>query len=105
MNNLIGDLERRCQEEHGERVLMNRRAAAHRELNVLLAQNETYWHQQSRISWLREGDRNTKFFHAIASHHCQKNVKVLKGMDGRIFNDQDSMAPIAEQYFQEIFRT
>jgi hypothetical protein len=32
-------------------------------------------------------------------------LNVLKGMDGRIFNDQDSMAPIAEQYFQEIFRT
>jgi hypothetical protein len=78
MNNLIGDLERRCQEEPGERVLINRRAAAHRELNVLLAQNETYWHQQSRISWLREGDRNTKSFHATASHRRQKNVKRFK---------------------------
>jgi hypothetical protein len=34
------------------------------ELNDLLEKEEIYWRQHSRVSLMREGDKNTKFFHA-----------------------------------------
>ena len=34
---------------------------------------ETHWRQLSREIWLKEGDRNTGFFHRMASAHRRKN--------------------------------
>ena len=38
-----------------------------KEINDLLDSEEIYWGQGSKAHWLRERDKNTKFFHAKAS--------------------------------------
>ena len=44
------------------------------EINVLMDREARLWNQRSRILWLKNGDGNTKFFHARASHRFRKNV-------------------------------
>lgn len=49
----------------------------------LLKIQETVWRQISRAMWLKDGDRNTKFFHGKASQRKKFNhIRKLKDSNG-----------------------
>lgn len=43
------------------------------QLASLLVQEDCYWRQRAKAHWYRDGDANTKFFHATASAHKKIN--------------------------------
>jgi hypothetical protein len=44
-----------------------------RELEATLLQEEISWRQKSRIKWLNDGDKCTKFFHRVANANRRNN--------------------------------
>ena len=43
---------------------------------------EIYWRQKSKEFWLKEGDRNTGFFHHMVNAHLRKNALVKIKING-----------------------
>lgn len=44
------------------------------QLDDFLRDEKIYWRQRSKAVWLKEGDRNTRYFHAKASSKKRKNT-------------------------------
>ena len=62
------------------------------ELNVLLDKENRMWFQRSRALWLAEGDRNTRFFHRVATQRKRKNfIKGIRDRHGAWITDEKAV--------------
>jgi hypothetical protein len=73
-------------------------------MDELLYREEMMWLQRSRIVWLKEGDRNTKYFHHKVAARAKKNkIKRSKGDDGRTTHDKKEMETLATKFFRTLY--
>ncbi|TYG40891.1 hypothetical protein ES288_D12G130400v1 [Gossypium darwinii] len=78
---------------------------ARRRLNFLYAREESYWAQRSRSRWLREGDQNTRYFHAKATGRLKKNnIERIKDVEGNWVTNSKDICKVAKDYFVSLFR-
>lgn len=67
-------------------------------------QEEIYWRQKSRITWLREGDNNTKFFHAVVQHNRRRNtITEIEDEDGNSISNPADIERLALDFYQKLF--
>ncbi|KAM5579239.1 hypothetical protein ABKV19_009163, partial [Rosa sericea] len=74
-------------------------------LQDLLFQEELFWKQRSKITWLKEGDRNTSFFHRKTENRKRKNsLQGLFDEAGQWQEDDEGIENVITAYFSKMFK-
>ncbi|XP_024164594.1 uncharacterized protein LOC112171680 [Rosa chinensis] len=84
--------------------LVNLESDLTEEYGVLRERETIYWKQKSREKWVKEGDRNTKFFHLTTMIRRRRNkVDGLFDANGNWCDTPSAMRTIAVDFFRNIF--
>ena len=77
-----------------------------REINELLECEFAMWKHRSKSFWYQSGDRNTRFFHSVASQRQQKNRIIgLEDSNGVWQGDKENIQSIILNYFSSIYQS
>jgi hypothetical protein len=64
---------------------------------------EISWRQKSRALWLREGDKNTKFFHRLANSHRRYNSISSLSINGVLSSDSEAISECITNFYTHLF--
>lgn len=75
-----------------------------REVDSLLKDEDMKWKQRAKQQWLKDGDRNTSFFHKCASQRRRNNsIKEITDENGRSANTPEEVGQVFQSFFQHLF--
>ena len=64
---------------------------------------EICWRQKSRVLCIREGDRNTKFFHRIANSHRRFNYIDRLMVDGELSSNPEAIVECISRFYRQLY--
>lgn len=69
----------------------------------LCKQEEIFWKQKSRVQWLKEGERNTRFFHkSTMANRAHNRISSIKDDGGNLLNSHEEIEVVLVQHFRGI---
>ena len=74
------------------------------ELEKYILFDEISWRQKSRALWLREGDKNTKFFHRVANSNRRNNTIGKLCVDGELTEDHEAIKVHIVNFYQSLYK-
>jgi len=84
-------------------TLKIKESTTQKKLNERCTQEETLWRQKSRIQWLKEGERNTAFFHRSTIQHRMTNrINAIKTDEGNHVRTQDEIESELVSHFHSL---
>lgn len=76
------------------------------EIERAVEKETSHWQQRARLNWLRDGDRNSKVFHAQATERRKHNAihRLLDDL-GQWQSKEDEKARLIMRYFEALYQT
>lgn len=73
------------------------------ELHNLFKKEETIWHQRSRTNWIKDGDKNTSFFHRTTTGRKKRNnISRIRHNEGIWRNKAKEIETTFVDYFRNL---
>jgi hypothetical protein len=83
---------------------VERAVGIEKDLKIYMEQEEIKWRQRAKMDWLKNGDRNSKFFHACASQRQKINkIEQVRDENGEVWETQEGIGEAFENYFSQLF--
>lgn len=85
--------------------LIKLEVALNKEMEDVLTQEEVLWFQKSRVDAIKDGDRNTRYFHlSTIIRRRQNKGEALKDNTGSWVYDAESIKGMILEYWKSIFQ-
>uniref|UniRef100_A0A803MWZ9 Uncharacterized protein n=1 Tax=Chenopodium quinoa TaxID=63459 RepID=A0A803MWZ9_CHEQI len=92
-------MEELMREEQSDEIIAQMRA-----LDEFERREDLFWRQRSRQDWLRDGDKNTPFFHQKESQRKERNhIREIKDAAGNSFREEEQISEVLASHFEELF--
>ena len=78
LENWMKEIQKQIIEQGNNEQIQEEEKRIKQQLEERYAQEETLWQQKSRVQWLKEGEKNTIFFHrsTIQRRHINRITKL-----------------------------
>lgn len=71
------------------------------ELDKILKLEETMWYQRLRALWLKDGDKNSSFFHKKTLNRKKRNtIDKIEDENGKEIIDEEDIKRVVRDYFK-----
>lgn len=91
-------------QEHDGLLDMDSIRVLQQDVSVLMEEEELKWRQRAKELWLKEGDKNTQFFHACASQRKHVNmITQILDEGGNVCSTTEGIQEAFIQYYDNLF--
>ncbi|KAG5624592.1 hypothetical protein H5410_009810 [Solanum commersonii] len=74
------------------------------EFEEIAKEEEIAWRQRSRIQWLKNGDKNTRFFYRMANAHKRYNSIDALEVEGQSINEMSAVKNAIQRFYQNLYK-
>lgn len=98
----VKEIQLKISPTEGNRCELNKTEA---ELGKYLNIEEEYWRQKARIKWFKDGDRNTKFFHAFVKRRRKKlHIGEIQTAQGEVVTTEEQTGAATKEFYESLFK-
>jgi hypothetical protein len=100
----IGGIQRRQHEGTSNNFLNKLEKTLQAQLDIALTQEEMVWFQKSRAQWIKDGDRNTRYYHLKTLNRRRKNkISMLRNEEGIWVEDEGQLKFMVNDFYHKLF--
>ena len=101
----MAELQQRIIQEGRTEILVTQEPSLLKQLDERRQQEEILWKQKSRIRWVKEGERNTKFFHrSTIQKRMHNKISLLQSQNGERLEEHQDIEKDLLAHFKSVLQ-